>query len=214
MSCPVKDTLTSYLIKEKIIGKNNKVLVGSEELFDSLEVLNNYAKNEFGIEGNILKLKSITEDGLQYTSIEVDDKIAFEIDSKKGLYDSEASNKFRKTPPSGDNFVEIINYEKRYLSVNSLLNKTIHEINLQFENAKSNLEVATDNLETSRLALLQAQENYEIVKNRFNEGISTTTDLTDANYLLTQAKQGYNRAYFDKYLAISTLDRIFEINKY
>ena len=112
MSCPVKDTLTSYLIKEKIIGKNNKVLVGSKELFDSLEVLNNYAKNEFGIEGNILKLKSITEDGLQYTSIEVDDKIAFEIDSKKGLYDSEASNKFRKTPPSGDNFVEIINYKK------------------------------------------------------------------------------------------------------
>ena len=112
MSCPVKDTLTSYLIKEKIIGKNNKVLVGSEELFDSLEVLNNYAKNEFGIEENILKLKNITEDGLQYTSIEVDDKIAFEIDSKKGLYDSEASNKFRKTPPSGDNFVEIINYKK------------------------------------------------------------------------------------------------------
>ena len=108
MSCPVKDTLTSYLIKEKIIGKNNKVLVGSEELFDSLEVLNNYAKNEFGVEENILKLKNITEDGLQYTSIEVDDKIAFEIDSKKGLYDSEASNKFRKTPPSGDNFVEII----------------------------------------------------------------------------------------------------------
>ena len=112
MSCPVKDTLTSYLIKEKIIGKNNKVLVSSEELFDSLEVLNNYAKNEFGIEENILKLKNITEDGLQYTSIEVDDKIAFEIDSKKGLYDSEASNKFRKTPPSGDNFVEIINYKK------------------------------------------------------------------------------------------------------
>lgn len=54
------------------------------------------------------KVKNITEDGLQYTSIEVDDKIAFEIDSKKGLYDSEASNKFRKTPPSGDNLVEII----------------------------------------------------------------------------------------------------------
>ena len=39
-------------------------------------------------------------------------KELFEIDSKKGLYDSEASNKFRKTPPSGDNFVEIINYKK------------------------------------------------------------------------------------------------------
>lgn len=101
-------------------------------------------------------------------------------------------------------------YKTKYLSANSLLNKTKLEIKLQYENAKSNLEVALQNLETSKLALLQAQENYEIVKNRFDEGISTTTDLTDANYLLTQAKQGFNKAYFDKYLAISTLDRIFE----
>ncbi|MEZ4694131.1 MAG: hypothetical protein R2837_09120 [Aliarcobacter sp.] len=36
--------------------------------------------------------------------------------------------------------------KKRYLSANSLLNKTIHEINLQYESAKSNLEVAIDNL--------------------------------------------------------------------
>ena len=66
MSCPVKNTLTSYLKKEKIIDENNKVLIGSEELFDSLEVLNNYAKNEFGVEGNILKLKNITENRLEY----------------------------------------------------------------------------------------------------------------------------------------------------
>lgn len=101
-------------------------------------------------------------------------------------------------------------YKTKYLSAMSLLSKTKLDIKLQYEDAKSNYEVAIDNLETSKLALLQAQENYSIVKNRFSEGISTSTDLTDANYLLTQAKQGFNRAYFDKYLAISTLDRIFE----
>ncbi|MDY3199889.1 MAG: TolC family protein [Arcobacter sp.] len=101
-------------------------------------------------------------------------------------------------------------YKTKYLSSTSLLNKTKLDIKLQYENAKSNLQVSLDNLETAKLALLQAQENYEIVKNRFDEGISTSTDLTDANYLLTQSKQGYNRAYFDKYLAIATLDRIFE----
>ena len=101
-------------------------------------------------------------------------------------------------------------YKTKYLSSKALLEKTKLDIKLQFENAKSNYEVAIDNLETSKLALLQAQENYSIVKNRFDEGISTSTDLTDANYLLTQAKQGFNRAYFDKYLAISTLDRIME----
>lgn len=105
-------------------------------------------------------------------------------------------------------------YKTKYLSATSLLNKTKLDIKLQYENAKSNYDVAIDNLETSKLALLQAQENYSIVKNRFDEGISTSTDLTDANYLLTQARQGFNRAYFDKYLAISTLDRIFEKTQY
>lgn len=101
-------------------------------------------------------------------------------------------------------------YKTKYLSASSLLNKTKLDIKLQYENAKIDLQVALDNIETSKLALLQAEENYSIEKNRFDEGIATSTDLTDANYLLTQAKQGYNRAYFDKYLAISTLDRIFE----
>jgi outer membrane protein len=101
-------------------------------------------------------------------------------------------------------------YKTKYLNAKSQLEKTKLDIKLQFENAKSNLEVAIDNLATSKLALLQAKENYSIVKNRFDEGISTSTDLTDANYLLTQAKQGFNRAYFDKYLAIATLNRIFE----
>ena len=105
-------------------------------------------------------------------------------------------------------------YKTKYLSSKSQLEKTKLDIKLQYENAKSNLQVANENLETSKLALLQANENYAIVKNRFDEGISTSTDLTDANYLLTQAKQGFNRAYFDKYLAISSLDRIMEKNSY
>jgi outer membrane protein len=105
-------------------------------------------------------------------------------------------------------------YRTKYLNSKAQLEKTKLDIKLQYENAKSDLEVAIDNLDTSKLALLQARENYSIVKNRFAEGISTSTDLTDANYLLTQAQQGFNRAYFDKYLAISTLERIFEKNQY
>jgi len=101
-------------------------------------------------------------------------------------------------------------YRTRYLKAKSLLSKTKLDIKLQYENAISNLEVAKENLTTASLSLEQSKENYQIVKNRFQEGISTSTDLTDANYLLTQAKQNYSRAYFDKYLAIATLDRVFE----
>jgi outer membrane protein TolC len=102
-------------------------------------------------------------------------------------------------------------YKTNILKAKSQLAKTRLDIKLQYENAKSDLEVANDNLETATLALEQAKENYNIVDNRFNEGISSSTDLTDANYLLTSAKQSYHRAYFDKFLAQATLKRVFEI---
>ena len=101
-------------------------------------------------------------------------------------------------------------YQTRLLKAKSQLVKTNLDIKLQYENASSDLEVAIDNLDTAVLSLELSLENYDIVKNRFAEGISTSTDLSDANFLLTQARQNHSRAYFDKFLAISTLDRIIE----
>lgn len=101
-------------------------------------------------------------------------------------------------------------YQTRLLKAKSQLVKTNLDIKLQYENASSDLEVAIDNLETADLSLELSLENYDIVKNRFAEGISTSTDLSDANFLLTQARQNHSRAYFDKFLAISTLDRVIE----
>lgn len=111
----------------------------------------------------------------------------------------------------GSTQTQVAIYNTQISKLKTQIQKTQLDINLQYENAKSTLEVASDNYETASLALKQAKENYEIVNNRFKEGVSTSTDLTDANFLLTSAKQKYNRAYFDKYLSIATLDRIFEI---
>ena len=88
------------------------------------------------------------------------------------------------------------------------LEKLKLDIKLQFDEAVLNLEVALQNLEISTLALEQSKINYEIVSNRFNEGISSPTDLIDANYLLTQAKQRYYSAFYSKFLAYASLDRI------
>ncbi|AXX91709.1 hypothetical protein CPU12_10790 [Malaciobacter molluscorum LMG 25693] len=90
------------------------------------------------------------------------------------------------------------------------LQKTKLDIKLQYQEAKSNFEVANLNLDSAKLALTQAKENYKIVSDKFDEGIVKSTDLTDANYLLTSAKQLYFQAYYDKFLAIAKLDRIFE----
>lgn len=103
---------------------------------------------------------------------------------------------------------------KKNIAVKNALNnfeKLKLSLKLQFEKAKTNLGVATLNLDSSKVALEQAHENYKIVENRFKEGLSSTTELIDANYLLTLAKQNYNNAYYGKYLAVESIKRVLEI---
>ncbi|WP_428023552.1 TolC family protein [Arcobacter sp.] len=90
------------------------------------------------------------------------------------------------------------------------LEKVRLSIKLQYQNALSYLNVSKANFETSKLTLEQAKENYEIVKNRLYEGLSDNTDLIDANYLLSSAKQNYYKAYYDKFISMETLNRVLE----
>ncbi|NQY24214.1 MAG: TolC family protein [Campylobacteraceae bacterium] len=90
------------------------------------------------------------------------------------------------------------------------LEKLRLDIKLQYSEAVSTLDVAVESLVISKLALSQAFTNYTIVSNRFNEGVSSTTDLIDANYLLSQAKQRFYGAFYSKFLAYASLDRVTE----
>lgn len=90
------------------------------------------------------------------------------------------------------------------------LERTRLDIKQQYETALLDLDVSQQNYETSKLSLEQATENYSIVDNRYKEGLSSTTDLIDANYLLSKAKQRYSKSYYDKFLAVATLKRVLE----
>lgn len=85
------------------------------------------------------------------------------------------------------------------------------QIQLQYENALENLETANLNFQTASKALETSKLNYEIVYNKVKEGISTNKDLIDANYLLTNAKQNYFGAYYDRYLATATIQRVLGV---
>jgi len=84
------------------------------------------------------------------------------------------------------------------------------QIDLQYENATEQLEVSKLNLKTANKALETSKLNYEIVVNKVQEGLSSNKDLIDANYLLTKSKQNYFSAYYNRYLAIATLQRVLE----
>ncbi|MGB6328518.1 MAG: TolC family protein [Halarcobacter sp.] len=101
-------------------------------------------------------------------------------------------------------------YQKRILQANEDLADLKLSIKLQYENALEEFEVSKLNFQTAKISLAQSKENYKIVNNRFKEGLSTSTDLINANYLLTSAKQSFDDAYYDRFLSKATLDRIFE----
>ncbi len=82
------------------------------------------------------------------------------------------------------------------------------QIKLQYEEALEELTVSKLNLKTAIKAKEQAKRNYEIVKDKVKEGISSNSDLINANYLLTKSKQNYFTAFYSEYLAIAILKRV------
>ncbi|MEA1955270.1 MAG: TolC family protein, partial [Campylobacterota bacterium] len=82
------------------------------------------------------------------------------------------------------------------------------KIQLQYEDAKEQLNLSKLNLATSKKVLELSKLNYEIVQNKLKEGVASNKDLIDANYLLTKSKQNYADAYYARYLAVVTLERV------
>ncbi len=109
--------------------------------------------------------------------------------------------------------LEILIYNKKIKQAKMKLEDLKLQIKLQYEEAIEELIVSKLNYKTATKAKEQAKMNYDIVKNKVLEGISTNADLIDANYLLTKSKQNYFSAYYGRYLAKSTLQRIFENDK-
>jgi len=101
-------------------------------------------------------------------------------------------------------------YKKKLLQTKEALEDLKLSIKLQYEKAIEEFEVSQLNFETAKVSLEQSNENYKIVNNRFKEGLSSSTDLINANFLLSSAKQSFDNAYYDRFLAKASLDRIFE----
>ncbi len=106
--------------------------------------------------------------------------------------------------------LSIVVYNQKINQIKMQIEDLKLQIKLQYEQAKEVLYVAKLNLKTAIKARKQAEVNYIIVKNKVKEGISTNSDLIDANYLLKKSKQNYFMAFYNQYLAIATLQRILE----
>ena len=81
------------------------------------------------------------------------------------------------------------------------------KVKLQVKNAYLHLKTAEKNIETARISVGQARENYRITDLQYKEQVTTSTEVLDAQTLLTQAQNNYYGALYRYNTAIAELER-------
>jgi len=79
-------------------------------------------------------------------------------------------------------------------------------IALDVKKAYLDMKLAEKNIFVAKTAIDQAEENFRMNEERYKEQISTTTDVLDAQTLLTQARSNYYNALSDYNIAKARLE--------
>lgn len=94
---------------------------------------------------------------------------------------------------------------------NDTLSHLKDQIVLEVKNAYLMVREAERQIEVTRKAIDQAEENYRITVERFREQVATSTDVLDAQTLLTRARSDYANALGDLNINRATLERALGI---
>jgi outer membrane protein len=80
-------------------------------------------------------------------------------------------------------------------------------IQLQVKEAYLNLREAEKNIQVAQTAVIQAEENFRMNEERYKQQVATSTDVLDAQTLLTQSKSNYFNALSEHNIAWARLER-------
>jgi outer membrane protein TolC len=80
-------------------------------------------------------------------------------------------------------------------------------IRLEVRRAVSDLEVAEENIPTTKKAVEQAEESLRVSEERYKAQVTTITEVLDAQFRLTRARVNYYRALYDHNLSRARLAR-------
>lgn len=101
-------------------------------------------------------------------------------------------------------------YEMKAL--NAKIDGIRDSIRLEVKNAYEKLMVAGKNIKTAETALVQAKENFRITNLQYQQQVTTSTDVLDAQTFLTQAEMNYYSALYGYMIAKATLVRAIGSN--
>jgi outer membrane protein len=81
------------------------------------------------------------------------------------------------------------------------------DISREVEQSINNVIEADERIQAAQVAVASAQENFRLAQGRFDAGVGTILELTDAQLALTQAQNAEAQALADYRIALARLDR-------
>lgn len=97
--------------------------------------------------------------------------------------------------------------DSRHLQLRQTKYALEDQIKLQIKQAYLDLTEAEKNIPTTTKAVAQAEENLRVNRERYQAQVATSTDVLDAQTLLTRASTNYYRALYSHHLARARLER-------
>jgi outer membrane protein len=97
--------------------------------------------------------------------------------------------------------------KSRENQITDALTNVRDQITLEVKNAYLLLHEAEKQIVVSKKAIEQAEENFRITQERYKEQVTTSTDVLDAQTLLTRAKSDHTNALGDYHISHARLER-------
>jgi outer membrane protein len=102
---------------------------------------------------------------------------------------------------------EVLAARKNLQKTKKSVDITVNDVTLDARNSYLSLEQAAKRIRVAEKAIEHARENYRINQAQYQAQLATSTDVLDAQTLLTQAMTNYYDALYGYQLALSAIDK-------
>lgn len=102
--------------------------------------------------------------------------------------------------------------EANLLKAQQASEQTDEQIRLDVRTALLNLRAAEKNIQTTKVAVTQAEEDYKIAQVSYNAGVGTNLSVMDAEEKLTTARSNYYTALYNYNVSKASLDKAMGIS--
>ncbi len=96
---------------------------------------------------------------------------------------------------------------KEVIKANKEVDRIINEVTLEARIAFLHIEQAKKRIKVSETAIQHAEENYRINQARFKSQVATSTEVLDAQALLTKAMSNYYNSIYGHRIAMAAVER-------